>query len=213
MEIRLLLLPLIPLIALWGCVGAWAQTPASTPLYAQSADPASPDLGQIDTDDFAFGLYYGLLSIEDFGSVPVMGARVAYHISEGIFVDLSYAQAEAEKTSYELLSGAAALLTEAQRDYSYYNLSLGYNLLAGEAFVGSTRAYRSAFYLLFGGGNTDFGGGERFTVSLGVGFRLFPTDWLSVEVLARDHLFEHDLLGKNKTTHNLEMVFGFSVLF
>lgn len=210
MEIRILLLPVI---ALWACASAWAQTADSTPLYGQPVDVVSPDLGRLDTDDFAFGLYYGLLSIEDFGSVPVVGARVAYHISEGIFVDLSYAQAEAEKTSYELLSGAAALLTDAQRDYSYYNLALGYNLLAGEAFVGSTRAYRSAFYLLFGGGNTDFGGGERFTVSLGVGFRLFPADWISVEVLARDHLFEHDLLGENRTTHNVEMVFGFSVLF
>ncbi len=92
---------------------------------------------KIDTEDFELGAFVGFLSIEDFGSNAVYGARLAYHITEGLFAEASYGQSEAGKTSYEILSGGqTTLLTDEQRKFKYYDLSLGYNLLPGEVFLG-----------------------------------------------------------------------------
>ena len=86
------------------------------------------------TEDFEVGGFFGFLSIEDLGTNPVYGARVAYHVTEDIFLEAAVGTSKADKTSYELLSGNVQLLTEDQREYTYYNLSAGFNLLPGEAF-------------------------------------------------------------------------------
>src|SRR5690606_7545830 len=117
---------------------------------------------------------------EDFGVNTVVGARFAYHVTESLFVELAGGRTEAEETSFERLSGAAQLLTDAERDYSYYNVSLGYNLLPRESFLGRNRAVNTALYVIGGVGNTSFAGDDRFTVNVGLGVRILPLDWLAV---------------------------------
>jgi outer membrane beta-barrel protein len=125
-------------------------------------------------------IFLGQISVEDFGVNPVAGARLAYHVTEGFFVELAAGEADTELTSFERLSGAAQLLTDEQRQYSYYNVSVGYNILPGEAFVGGKRALNTATYLIGGVGKTTFAGDDRFTLNLGIGIRLMPLDWLAV---------------------------------
>ena len=64
---------------------------------------------KIDSEDFEIGAYVGFMSIEDFGSNAVYGARLAYHITEGLFAEATYGMSDAGKTSYEILSGSADL--------------------------------------------------------------------------------------------------------
>ncbi len=189
-------------------------------VVAQPPEVVSPELERreivepdIDTENFAVGAYAGVLSIEDFGSDLVFGVRGAYHITEDFFVELSAATSTAEETSFETLSGAAQLLTDDERDYTYYNALLGYNLLPGEVFIGSNRAWNSALYLVAGVGGTEFAGDQRFTITFGAGLRVLPLDWLALHLDVRDHVFDSDLLGADKTTHNLETHAGFSVFF
>ncbi len=212
--LRLLLLTLTLNLNLAGMGGAAVaadapspeQSPAEEePLFQPEVERRLVDVADIDTEDFELGPFVGYLSIEDFGVNTVFGARFAYHITEDFFVDASFGSSQAQETSYELLSGAAALLTDAQRDYTYYNVSLGYNLFAGESYFGAKRAFNSALYLLGGVGSTEFGGGDRYTVSFGVGYRFIATDWLAFHVLFRDHVFQHDLFGVDKTAQNLEL--------
>ena len=171
------------------------------------------DIDAIDSEDFEISVYYGVLSIEDFASNDVYGLRLAYHITEGIFLEAAYGQSEGGQTSFENLSGSAQLLTDEERDYTYYNLSAAYNLLPGETFIGKKWAFNSALYVIGGVGNTEFGGDDRFTVNFGVGYRLLFNDWLALHFDVRDHLFDSDLLGEEKTTHNFEFTGGFSVFF
>ena len=171
------------------------------------------DVDAIDSEDFEVSIYYGVLSIEDFGSNDVYGVRLAYHITEGLFLEAAYGQSVGGQTSFENLSGSAQLLTDEERDYNYYNLSAAYNLLPGETFIGKSWAFNSALYVIGGVGNTEFGGDERFTVNFGFGYRLLFNDWLAMHVDVRDHLFDSDLLGKEKTVHNFELTAGFSVFF
>jgi outer membrane beta-barrel protein len=167
----------------------------------------------IDSEDFEVGAYAGVMSIEDFGSNFVYGIRAAYHITEDFFAEAAYGRTEADETSYETLSGGAKLLTDNQRQFDYYNISLGYNLFPGEAFIGSGHAFNTAFYLIAGVGNTEFADDSHFTANAGAGYRFLVNDWMALRVDVRDYIFKSDLLGNDKTTNNLEFTGGLSFFF
>jgi outer membrane beta-barrel protein len=168
---------------------------------------------RIDTEDFELGGFVGILGIEDFESNVVYGARLAYHLTEDFFLEGTYGQSRAGRTSYENLSGQADLLSDRDRDYRYYALSLGWNALPGEIFVGKNRSYNTAFYLIAGIGSTEFGGDDRFTVNGGFGYRVLPADWIAVHFDVRDHIFDSDLVGEKKIVNNLEAHLGLSIFF
>ena len=171
------------------------------------------EVDKIDTEDFEVGAYVGILSTEDFGANTVMGVRVAYHITENIFTEAAYGISDTSETSYERLSGGAKLLTPEDRRLTYYNVSFGYNLLPGEAYLTDGMAFNTSLYIIAGAGITKFARDNRFTVNYGAGYRFLTSDWLAIHADVRDHVFEIDLLGVKKTTHNLEMHMGFTVFF
>jgi outer membrane beta-barrel protein len=166
----------------------------------------------IDSENFEFGLLVGVISIEDFSSSMVVGARAAYHVNEDFFVEATYGQADAGETSFEVLSGGAPFLTDEERNFRYYNVSLGYNL-NGETFFTDNLVFNSATYLTLGAGSTEFGGDERFTLTLGAGYRLLLTDFFALHLNVKDHLFNSELIGAEKTTHNIEYGLGATFFF
>lgn len=233
MESRLRVLLLIgALCALSGCttVRGWfhrSPQPGATASQAadQAADQGAPPrviepevarrkvtVPRIKSSDWEVGLQYGALSIEDFGTQPSYGATVAYHLSEDFFFQAEIGRATAGQTSFESLS-QIQLLTESDRRFTYYDLALGYNFLPGEAFLGRGRAMTSSFYLLAGIGGTDFAGDTKFTVNVGGGYKVVPSDWLALHVTVQDHIFQESILGYTKLTNNLEALVGVSVFF
>jgi len=168
---------------------------------------------KIDHEDFEVGAYVGIMSIEDFGSNVSYGVRLAYHITEGFFMEATVGQSDGGLTSFEVLSGGARLITDSERTMTYYNLNVGYNILPGEVFFGEGRAYNTNLYLTAGLGSTTFAGDDRFTVNVGAGYRFLLTDSVALHLDFRDHLFDIDLLGEEKTAHNLESHLGITVFF
>jgi outer membrane beta-barrel protein len=215
----LLLTALVATAALPATVVAQsAADPSALPTQQpQVVDPAvtrrDVEPADIDTENFEAGLFLGTISIEDFGSSLLYGGRIAYHFTEDVFVEATIGTAEAGRTSYEDLSGAVDLLTDSQRQFTYYDLALGWNVLPGEVFFGGTRAMPSAIYLTLGVGSTRFADDDNFTVAMGAGFRVLTTDWLAVHFDVRNHMFESDLLGSSKTTQNLQASFGLTAFF
>jgi outer membrane beta-barrel protein len=167
---------------------------------------------RIHSSNFELGADYGIISIEDFGSHPTYGFTLAYHITEDFFFQGEVARSRAGQTSFETLS-QIQLLTESERRFTYYDLSLGYNFLPGEAFIGRGRAMTSAFYLIGGIGGTDFGGDTKFTVNFGAGYRVVPADWLAFHITIQNHVFQSSILGSTKLTNNLEARIGTTVFF
>ena len=201
-----------------GC--SWLRTTDEEPVYTEAEPVIKPDIerrtiteADIDSEDFEVGAYVGVLSIEDFGSNVVYGVRGDYHITEDFFAELAVGTSEAGETSYETLSGGAQILTDDQRDFTYYNISVGYNALPGENFVGSKYAFNSTLYLIAGVGNTEFADDSNFTINVGVGYRFLFNDWIALRLDAKDYIFDSDLLGTDKTTHNLEATIGLSAFF
>ncbi len=167
----------------------------------------------IDKEDFEVGAFAGVMSIEDFGTNLVYGFRLAYHLTEGFFVEGTVGRSDGGLTSFEILSGGATLISDSERELTYYNLNLGYNILPGEVFLGEGRAYNKQLYLIAGLGSTRFAGDDRFTVNFGAGYRFLLNDSVAIHIDFRDHLFDIDLFGEEKTAHNLEGHVGVTVFF
>lgn len=181
----------------------------------------SPDLerreireAEIDSEDFEFTANLGgVLSVEDFGSNAFYGGSLAYHINEDFFMEAAYGQSELGLSSYEKLSGSAPLMTDEERELSMVNLSLAWNFLPGEIFLGENFALNSNLYLIGGIGNTRFADDDYFTYNVGVGVRVLATDWLALRLDVRDHIWEHEIFGEPLTTNNLSTQLGVSVYF
>lgn len=195
--------------------------PASLALAADSPEQVvRPEIERrditeddIDTEDFEIGAFYGLMNVEDFGTSPVYGARLTYHVTELVFVEGAYGHTDTEETSFERLSGGAQLLEDKDRELDYYNVSFGFNLFPGESFIGSRWAFTSDFFLIAGVGSTSFAGEDEFTWNFGFGYKVLATDWLAFRVDARNHIFDIDLLGESQTNNNLEFTGGLSIFF
>ena len=215
-RLHVLLLTVVALAASAGTDAA-AQEATARPENPQVVEPQverrAVTRPGIDTENFEAGAFVGTLSIEDFGASLVYGVRIAYHFTEDVFAEATIGSAEAGRTSYEDLSGSVDLLTDDERQFTSYDLSVGWNVLPGEAFLGGKRAMPSSLYLTLGAGSTRFADDDFFTVAIGAGYRLLVTDWLAVHVDARDLIFETDLLGSSKTTQNLQFTFGLTAFF
>jgi len=183
----------------------------SVPIIDPELERREIKVPKIDTEDFEVGIYAGVLNVEDFGSSVVSGIRLGLHATEDFFLEGAWGQATISDDSFRQLS--LPLFDDKEIGVEFYSLSLGYNVLPGEAYFGS-RVLTSSGYVLFGLGNTHFENeGDSFTVVLGMGLRVLPNDWLSIRFEAKGHEFETDILGKKKFSHNFETSFSLGVFF
>jgi outer membrane beta-barrel protein len=168
---------------------------------------------KIRASNFEVGGYFGTLNIEDFGASPVYGVQFGYHVTEDFFFQADAGRSKGGRTSFETLGGNVQLLTDSERWFKYYDLSVGYNFLPGEVFLGRNVAMTSSFFLLAGIGSTSFGGDDKFTINFGAGYKILPTDWMAVHVAVQDRVFNTDLLGVSKLASNLQAHIGLTFFF
>lgn len=182
-------------------------------------DPViDPDIGRreivvprIDTENYEVGAFAGVFSVEDLESHPIYGIRAAYHLSEDFFVEGEYGRSEVSDQIRRTIG--QPFFPNKTETLDTYGINIGYNLLPGELFLGSQRAVSTTMYLLGGAGDTRFNNEHYLTYNLGMGVKLLPTDWLSVRLEMRDRIWESDLLGKDKITHNFEATLGLAAFF
>ena len=191
------------------------KTPTSTPPRVIEPNVARRKIKtpKIDNENWEIGAGFGFVSIEDFGTNSTYAAQLTYHVTEDFFFRADVGQSTAGRTSFETLGGDIELLTGNERRFTYYSLSLGYNFLPGEVFLGRKLAMNSGFYLLGGIGSVKFAGDNRLTLNLGAGFRVLPTDWLAIHIGVQDRVFDSDLLGETKVTNNIEILLSATVFF
>ncbi len=188
---------------------------------AEEGSIISPEIEQsqvvparLDTENFVIALRGGALAIEDFGSSGIASLQLSYHITEDIYVSAEYSRAKGGLTSYERLSGAAApLLTDSERQWQYYGAELGYVLLPGQVYLERDWAFNSAWSVFAGGGNVEFAGDTVFALKLGSQWRLYMTDWLAIDFLVADYVFDTTILAESKTSHNLSLGLGLALYF
>jgi len=199
---------------LMACNAALAAdpTPSKDQVVVPEVDRREIKLPKFPSNDFEIGLFAGTYATKNFGTSAVGGVRLGYAITEDFFVEGVYAQTKVSDESFrQVLPGG--VFPDEKEKLSYYNISIGYNVLPGEVFIGGKRAKPSAFYLIGGVGSTKFDQQRRPTYNVGAGLRVFLTDSISLQLDARDHIFSLDLLGKRQSTQNLELTGGISMFF
>ena len=167
----------------------------------------------LDNENFEVGAQVGVISIEDFESSGWLSAHFAYHITEYFYVKARYGKAKGGETSFEKLVNAAPLLTDEQREFNYYGLNIGYNLMPGEVFLGRDLAFNSLFSIELGAGSTEFAGDDNFTVNVTANYRVFINDYLAWDIGMSDYILDTKITGETKTTHNLNFTTGISFYF
>jgi len=175
----------------------------------------SPELEIIHATTITLGqnmIYTGVYATENFGTSWVYGARVGYHLTEDFFVQGVYAQTKVTDEAFRQILPGGVFESKTQK-LNYYNLSVGYNILPGEVFLFSNRARPSQLFIIGGVGSTKFVDQNKPTFNFGFGFRVFLTDYASLQLDLRDHIFSLDLLGKSQSTQNLELTTGLSFYF
>jgi len=188
------------------------QKPANEQVIEPKVERRDVKLPSFPSKDFEFGLFGGTYATQNFGASAVGGLRVGYHISEDIFVEGVLAQTKvSDDTFRRILPGG--VFAQRKETLRYYNLSVGYNVLPGEVFIGSNRAKATAIYVIGGVGSTNFVDQKRQTFNLGLGVRLMLADRWALQVDMRDHIFSLDLLGKRQNTQNLELTGGLTFFF
>jgi outer membrane beta-barrel protein len=105
------------------------------------------------------------------------------------------------------------VLSNSGRQFTYYDLDVGYNILPGEVFLGRGRAFNTALYVTAGMGDVKFAQQDQFALNFGVGTRILITDWLALHLDVRDHVFESSLFGVDKNVHNIEGTLGLTTFF
>ena len=164
------------------------------------------------SNDFEIGLFGGTYSSQNFGTSFNWGGRLGYDITEDFFVEATYGRSKvSDKEFRNILPGG--LFTPEQEKLKYYDLSVGWNFLPGEIFIGKNWAKASTMYAIGGIGTTSFDSQRMQTWNFGVGAKLFLADWVALRVDVRDHIFALDLLGKRTTTQNPDLSAGFSFFF
>ena len=167
----------------------------------------------INADDIEVGFYAGILSIENFSSQSVKGLRLAYHVTEDFFIEGVKAKSIISDEFFRSRAFPITGFDKQEEDLTYYNISLGYNVLPGEIFLGRRWAMASAFYIIGGIGTTTFANESHATFNFGGGYRILLNDWFAMHIDMRDHVFDSDLLGQNKRTNNFEATVGLTVFF
>jgi len=183
------------------------------PLIEPDVRPQKVDEALIDTENFEIGAFAGIINIEDFESSFLWGGKLTYHLGETFFFEAKVGFAEGGETSFEKNAGDVQVMSDEDRDYRYYNINIGMNVLPGEAFLTENYAFNTNFYLIGGAGATDFAGDTRFTFNVGAGYQVLLTDSVSIHLGVREHFYRIDVLGEEKTSMNTEVSGGLSVFF
>lgn len=185
--------------------------PAAEPVIQPPLERRNIRIPRIDTEDFEIGGFAGIYGAEDFGSNFVMGVQLDYHITEDFFLDISFGQTTVTDRAFRI--NTIIPFPNEEEQLQYYSLSLGYNFLPGEIFLGRGWAFTSSMYIIGGMGNTNLINEDRYTINVGFGARILITDWLAFHMDTRNHLFESDILGEKKLTNNLTLQSGITIFF
>jgi outer membrane beta-barrel protein len=168
---------------------------------------------KIKAKDFELGAYFGALSIQDFGVNPIYGVRAAYHVTEDFFLEGFLARSKAGQSSLEEVFPDITVVSNSGRQFTYYDLDVGYNVLPGEVFLGRGRAFNTALYVTVGMGDVKFANQDQFALNFGLGTRVLITDWLAMHLDVRDHVFESSLFGVDKNVDNIEATLSLTTFF
>lgn len=180
----------------------------SVGLSVQAAD----DYSRLKNETLEFGLFTGVINIDNFGSEWIAGVSATFHASEDFFLQYNYLQTDVGHSSFEKSQGS--YFSGSDRRFSHYDLLVGFNILQAEVYPRPGVANMSALYLIGGVGETRFGDEEAFTYTYGLGYQVALWRDIILRADYRNHSYDSSLVrGSEKTNQNTQFSIGLSYLF
>ena len=181
-SVHLLLLTSLAAVGLVASAGARAQSQDGVGVSADNPQVVEPhverrdiNVADIDTENFEAGAYIGTLSIEDFGSSVVYGARLAYHFTEDLFAEANFGTSKAGKTSYDAtdikpwVAGEVERLKYAARDLVRKDMCINFG-----AFITESSGHLSEYLPYY---RKSDAGRKLLRVGYDGGSRFYATNW------------------------------------
>ena len=138
MTLRRLVRPVLSAVALAAPLALQAQTqtpPANEQVVDPKVDRREVKLPKFPSKDFEVGVFLGTYATQNFGASAVAGLKLGYHITEDFFVEAAFGATKVSDESFRQILPGGVFVNETEK-LSYYNLSVGYNILPGEVFIG-----------------------------------------------------------------------------
>lgn len=161
-----------------------------------------------DTEHVEFGLYVGILSVEDFNTNSSIGFSARYFIKENIFVEGNYGRSSTKRANPE-----GSQNFNPDRTFSYIGIAAGYQMLKGRSFLGKKRKYNTGLYAVGGLESIKFADESTSGAVLGLSYKTILTDLVTVNLDFKNHIFNRSFLNDDKLTLNPEMIIGFNLIF
>lgn len=180
--------------------------------YACAESSSSNKASDLNSEVFELGVAVGVINIADFTSEWTTGLSANFKATEDLFLQYNVFQAKASPSAYENNQGN--LFDGSDRTFLHYDLLIGYNLFQGEFSPSDSGANLSSLYLVGGVGDTDFGGENRFTYTVGVGYQVALTRRLIARFDYRGYIYKSNLItDEDQTVTTTQMSSGLSFLF
>lgn len=195
------------------CLRYWGRMVLCPLLLAAGMSvQADEGYGRLKNEALEFGVFTGVINIDNFGSEWVAGVSATFHASEDFFLQYNYLQTDVGLSSFEKSQGS--YFSGSDRRFSHYDLLVGYNILQAEVYPRPGLANMSALYVIGGVGETRFGDEEAFTFTYGLGYQVALWRELILRVDYRNHSYDSSLVrGSEKTNQNTQFSIGLSYLF
>lgn len=162
----------------------------------------------IDDEHFEVGVFFGLLSAEDFNTNPSLGLAARYYWDAGLFFELSHGNSTTKPAHPE-----ESRVFNPDRDFRYTSLAAGYRLFEGRSFVGKRNKFNSGLYIVGGAERVDFAEENNTGLLLGLSYKTVLTDWLTFNVDFKNHIVKRNFQDDDKLTQNSELTFGINTIF
>lgn len=166
------------------------------------------------------------MAMEGISTNPSFGISTGFYFSEDFFFRIDAGKSTVSRSDYPVT--LQQLNTENQLSFEMQSLSLAYNFLPGEAYLGRNKALNSNFYIIGGVGfvrfpivgiasptprQTTSQNNSQFAQNFGAGFKIFPTDHLNINMEVGNRMYSSNIPGYSKSSSNLEMRIGINFVY
>lgn len=219
---RLFSVVLTLLLAIGGCFSASifaaeAELQRPTILIEPNIKRSPNSYPDFEKNHFDIIPFIGGYKLDGFNTEALQGIKIGIYPHRQFFIAINYGLSEIDESVRTDL-GFLPLLTDTK--LSYYDLSLGINLLPSQLHfrLYGRRAINADVYLAAGLGkiniaSTDNNDIDDSIVNLGMGLRLALAKWLCLHASVKNHIMEESLLDPSTSAQNLSYNLGLGIYF
>lgn len=159
-----------------------------------------------------FSAMGGLYAADLLSSSYLLQGAYTYHVTEDLGLEASFGYSRADSELVRVVEQDTAFTAlRVNRPVYIYEGHLLWSLAYGKLRWFSGSVSRFDLYTALGGGVTDNQTAQGLTISAGLGFKMFFTEWFAARLDMRDEVLSQELLGISKVVNNLAATLGFSI--